>query len=66
MAITERITLAPMTRDLSVASEVVGKMPGLRVMIRTTTASLSDYPEFSVEDIHAHRKDNFVTDGPCS
>jgi hypothetical protein len=35
-------------------------------MVRTTTASLSDYPEWSMEELRASRRDLVVTDGACS
>lgn len=37
-------------------------LPGLRILSRETTASLSDYPEWNPES----KKQSIVTDGSCS
>lgn len=67
MAATERVTLIPIPpsgpTNASISSSDTA---GLRIMVRTTTASLSDYPEWSMEELRASRRDLVVTDGACS
>ena len=65
MAITERITLAPISHDLNLSNELPKVMPGLRVMARTTSSSLADYPTWELSERFG-RKDNLVTDGTAS
>lgn len=62
MAIIERVTL-PTTH---IENETVGTYPGLRISIRSTTSSMSDYPEWRLEDAAAKNLSNVVTDGACS
>jgi hypothetical protein len=67
MAATERVSLVPMTREIPKHLEVDSFfMPGIRVMARTTTSSLADYPEWKVDEKKGHRRDAVVTDGACS
>ena len=40
--------------------EIESLIPGLKVMVRTTSSSLSDYPEWNLDD------HNVVSDGACS
>ena len=62
MAIIERITLPTTQFD----NETTGAYPGLRISIRSTTSSMSDYPEWRVEELKLPNQDNIVTDGACS
>lgn len=62
MALIERVTL-PST---NLETETTGSYPGLRISIRSTTSSMSDYPEWRLEEIIQPGKDNVVTDGACS
>jgi len=66
MAATERVSLLPMNREVLLKSDESHFMPGLRVMVRTTTSSLSDYPEWNMDHLSGTRKDGIVTDGACS
>jgi hypothetical protein len=67
MAATERVSLVPMSQQMPIHHVDADRfMPGLRVMARTTTSSLSDYPEFNMDDLKGHRRDGVVTDGACS
>ena len=64
MAAIERVTLglAPENEKKQDSNHLMG-MPGLT--IRVTTASLSDYGDWNVEELK--RNSNFiVTDGSCS
>lgn len=62
MAIIERITLPNPALD----TESTGTYPGLRISIRSTTSSLSDYPEWRLDELSSPNQDNVVTDGACS
>jgi hypothetical protein len=62
MAIIERITL-PST---NIENENTPSYPGLRISIRSTTSSMSDYPEWRLEELSKTKQDNVVTDGACS
>ena len=64
MALIERITLP--SSIFSSETDVVGAFPGLRISIRSTTSSLSDYPEWRVEELRTHSLETVVTDGSCS
>ena len=67
MAATERVTLIQTESDRQRALPLSGgDSAGLRVMARTTTASLSDYPEWSLDELRSYRRDAVVTDGACS
>ena len=67
MAATERVTLIQTESErLRTLPLQGGEMPGLRVMARTTTSSLSDYPEWSLDELRGYRRDAVVTDGACS
>ena len=69
MAATERVNLVSTPpRDPFPNLEGSTALPGLRirVMARTTTSSLSDYPEWKVDERLGHRRDAVVTDGACS
>ena len=63
MAAINRITLP---HDSCNAADEDGTLPGLRISARLTTSSFSDYPEWSVEELHAHYRDSLITDGTCS
>lgn len=62
MALIERITLPTTTTE----NDAYGLNPGLRITIRTTTSSLSDYPEWRLEELSKKNTDTVVTDGSCS
>lgn len=62
MALIERITLP--AQDLGAESNLF--VPGLRISIRSTTSSLSDYPEWSLDDLASRREETVITDGSCS
>ena len=64
MAQIERITLQP--APIADSTESSNFIPGLRITVRTTTASLSDYPEWRLEDLRNKKTANLVTDGACS
>ena len=66
MAATERFTLISNTQDSSQEVNETSVRPGLRISIRTTTSSLSDYPEWNLDELRFDRKDAIVTDGACS
>lgn len=66
MAATERVTMNYPTPDLPRSALESGSHAGLRISIRTTTSSLSDYPEWNLEELRSYRKDAVVTDGSCS
>ncbi len=40
--------------------------PGLRISVRTTTSSFSDYPEWSLASLTGTDRTSVVTDGSCS
>ena len=62
MTIIERITLPSTNQE----NETLGQFPGLRITIRSTTSSMSDYPEWRLEELTKAKQDNVVTDGACS
>lgn len=62
MAIIERVTLPALNADV----ENNGTHPGLRISIRSTTSSLSDYPEWRLEEIAHPGFEKIITDGACS
>lgn len=64
MAVTERIEMNPNVTDNSPRG-LDGEtfLPGLRVMARMTSSSMSDYPEWDLKD---HTNHPVVTDGACS
>ena len=68
MAATERVTLihSESDRKILLSREAAGESAGLRVMVRTTTSSLSDYPEWSLDELRGYRQNLVVTDGSCS
>jgi|GEM_PF-6689787 len=41
-------------------------LPGLRIAIRATTSSLSDYPEWSLDELDQQYRNALITDGTCS
>ena len=41
-------------------------LPGLRIGVRSTTSSLSDYPEWNLEELYQQYRDSLITDGACS
>lgn len=62
MAIIEKITLS----DSQTEADNNVTFPGLRISIRSTTSSFSDYPEWNLEELSSRRSDSVVTDGACS
>jgi len=67
MAATERVTPIQTESDRQRALPLSGgESAGLRVKARTTTASLSDYPEWSLDELRSYRRDAVVTDDACS
>ena len=63
MAVIERISLtsvAPLT--LNEAGDHSYEAPGLRISIRSTSSSLSDYPEWRLDSTY----ESVVSDGACS
>jgi hypothetical protein len=71
MAIIERVTLGKSNLGLNLGHDsdfglAAAGLPGLRIGIRSTTSSLSDYPEWNVEELYQQYRDNLITDGACS
>jgi hypothetical protein len=66
MAQTERVTLIKSEFERLREIKAMGETAGLRIMARTTTSSLSDYPEWNLDDLKTYRRDAVVTDGACS
>jgi hypothetical protein len=69
MAIIERVDLNAMNHDRapSEAETLSGMgLPGLRIGVRLTTSSLSDYPEWNIEELRHQKRNLVVTDGTCS
>jgi hypothetical protein len=68
MAATERILIfKPKTESPKGALPQREPLPaaiGLRVSVRTTTASLPDYPEWNLDELRG--PDRLITDGACS
>lgn len=63
MALIERITLPSLSNE----AENINVFPGLRISIRSTTSSLSDYPEWRVEELrYSSEEKTVITDGSCS
>jgi hypothetical protein len=60
MAVIERITLTDNENDCGTAS------PGLRISVRSTTSSLSDYPEWCLDGFGKSPYESVVSDGACS
>ena len=65
MAATERVKMVKSVPHSIMLDEVESFMPGLRIGVRTTTASLSDYPEVLLEDL-VRKSFGVVSDGACS
>ena len=66
MAATERFTLISPNGNSTRENLEESDFPGLRVAARTTTSSLSDYPEWSMDELRCQRRDAIITDGACS
>ena len=66
MAATERVSMVRSSPRPLIQEDGDNFQPGLRIGARTTTASLSDYPEWTMEDLYTHRRDLVITDGACS
>lgn len=66
MAATERFTLISTFKDRPIDPKDIHDLPGLRIVARTTTASLSDYPEWNLDEIRKQTRSPIVTDGACS
>ena len=66
MAATERVNMNSLPRVNLLQEGVDTFISHLKIGARTTTASLSDYPEWSMEELYGHRRDGIVTDGACS
>jgi hypothetical protein len=69
MAMIERITLSAQealnSNEMDYNLSGLG-LPGLRISTRATTSSLSDYPEWNVEDLYQRDREMLITDGTCS
>ena len=65
MAATERVLILAPGND-SLRGRDSAELSGLRVRVRTTTSSLSDYPEWSLDELKQNDRDRLVTDGACS
>ncbi len=67
MAATERVSMVSTKIQRPFKEETADAcLAGLRIGARTTTASLSDYPEWNMEELLTHRRNLIVTDGSCS
>ncbi len=66
MAATERVLILKPRIESSREKRDSTEVVGLRVRVRTTTASLSDYPEWNLEELRPQDRDRLVTDGACS
>jgi hypothetical protein len=69
MAATERITLLKPLNEISLDPwEIPASSAGLRISLsaRTTTSSLSGYPEWDLQDLCLNDRERMVTDGSCS
>jgi hypothetical protein len=66
MAATERVLILKPKMESSRERRDSMEVVGLRVRVRTTTASLSDYPEWNLDELRPHERDRLVTDGSCS
>ncbi len=62
MALIERITL-PLPEAVTESGSF---LPGLRISIRATTASLPDYPQWNPEELAGTTEETLVRDGACS
>ncbi|NDG84128.1 MAG: hypothetical protein EBX52_03705 [Proteobacteria bacterium] len=69
MAATERVLISSPTlpSEPLLASKDGHAVPGLRISVRTTSSSFSDYPDWSLEEVEgaAHSR-RLITDGACS
>ena len=65
MAATERVSMIN-SNSRPLHEDADHFVQGLRIAARTTTASLSDYPEWTMDELTSHRRDFIVTDGACS
>ena len=66
MAATERIMILKPGSEPSREKRDLNDLIGLRVRVRTTTSSLSDYPDWNLDELRLHDRDRLVTDGACS
>jgi len=66
MAATERILILKPRSETPRESRDSVDSVGLRVRVRTTTSSLSDYPEWNLDELRMSDRDKLVTDGACS
>jgi hypothetical protein len=67
MALIERITLHSSDQIHStLENSLPNGMPGLRIAVRATTSSLSDYPEWSLDQYGLQPYESVVSDGACS
>jgi hypothetical protein len=63
MAVIERITLTSFPKPASLeVNDYPFEAPGLRIAIRTTSSSLTDYPEWRLDNGY----ESVVSDGACS
>ncbi len=67
MAAIERITLesVPLSQTLTAFHETISAMPGLRINIRATTSSFSDYSDWNLDELRTGKMP-VITDGTCS
>ncbi|MBU6153248.1 MAG: hypothetical protein KGP28_02995 [Bdellovibrionales bacterium] len=66
MAATERVLILRPKPDASREKRDAFESFGLRIRVRTTTASLSDYPDWNLDELRVQDRDRLVTDGSCS
>jgi hypothetical protein len=69
MAAIERVQMGKPIINPMILKELnefnVNELPGLKISIRTSTSSLSDYHEWSLDEINRTRRP-IITDGSCS
>ena len=68
MAATERILIStPPLLEPKEGLAASNPSPGLRISVRTTTASFADYPDWNLDELAASARGGIVvTDGACS
>lgn len=66
MAIIERFTISSSTIGTFEEPASADVFPGLRISVRATTSSLTDYPEWRLEDLGKNTYESVVSDGACS
>ncbi len=66
MAATERVLIFRPKPDSTREKRDTVETFGLKVSVRTTTSSLSDYPTWNLDELRIHDRERLVTDGSCS